>query len=295
MGKSNKTKDATEILDRLALALGMTSDVELAEALGVGRSTVGVWKSRGTIPIRHFIDLAKRSSLDLNWLLLGEGERERRQDGRGTQPDRAREGETPPDGSSLRPSIEKAAQAADVELGLGEVASLARLGTLAGAWEVMALIEEAHPNLCPIERLETAEIDGDNLRAYLTYLLRLGLINESEPGRFGLPLGSSFWRMESRTTPDVQQHALETIRALLREFVPAVEERRGRLLLFRGRVAVGEGVALAKDLVRLVKERAAQAAEPEGSEEGFTLSLGVGVRTGEVISFEDTKSQQGKR
>lgn len=61
------------LLDRLATALNCKTDTELSEALGVARTTLSSWRSRGTIPIEKLCEVSKAKNISLNWLLLGKG------------------------------------------------------------------------------------------------------------------------------------------------------------------------------------------------------------------------------
>jgi phage repressor protein C with HTH and peptisase S24 domain len=62
-----------EIIDRMKEVVGVTKDVELAEALGASRSSTAVWKIRERVPYSECMTLAQQYGVNLDWLLLGRG------------------------------------------------------------------------------------------------------------------------------------------------------------------------------------------------------------------------------
>ncbi len=64
--------DTKEILVRAKTALGVTSDMQLAELLGVNKSTLSNWKSRNSID--YEVLFSKCKHVNYNWLINGEGE-----------------------------------------------------------------------------------------------------------------------------------------------------------------------------------------------------------------------------
>lgn len=61
------------IVDRLKEVVGVTKDVELAEALGASRSTPAVWKIRDRIPFAECMQVAEQYGVSLDWLVMGRG------------------------------------------------------------------------------------------------------------------------------------------------------------------------------------------------------------------------------
>jgi phage repressor protein C with HTH and peptisase S24 domain len=61
------------IVDRLKEVVGVTKDVELAEALGASRSTPAVWKIRDRIPFAECMEVAEQYNVSLDWLVMGRG------------------------------------------------------------------------------------------------------------------------------------------------------------------------------------------------------------------------------
>ncbi|WP_168169314.1 helix-turn-helix domain-containing protein [Kushneria phosphatilytica] len=59
-------------LNRLMSVCGVEQDRDLAIELGVPTSTVSNWRSRGNIPIKQCIRIAKEKGVSLDWLILGD-------------------------------------------------------------------------------------------------------------------------------------------------------------------------------------------------------------------------------
>lgn len=62
-----------EVIDRLARALGVSSNKQVAEALGLTASTVGERKTRGALPRRQIDALCDRVGLNPRWVYTGQG------------------------------------------------------------------------------------------------------------------------------------------------------------------------------------------------------------------------------
>jgi hypothetical protein len=60
-----------EIIDRMKEVVGVSKDVELAEAIGASRSSPAVWKIRERVPYSECLALADKFGVSLDWLLLG--------------------------------------------------------------------------------------------------------------------------------------------------------------------------------------------------------------------------------
>jgi hypothetical protein len=59
------------IVDRMKDVVGVSKDVELADALGASRSTPGVWKIRDRIPFAECMLIAEKHGVSLDWLVFG--------------------------------------------------------------------------------------------------------------------------------------------------------------------------------------------------------------------------------
>lgn len=66
---------SSDILDRLRLALRLSTDTALAAKFGVKQNTVANWRKRNSVPWERVLDTAAENHLNLNWLLIGEGPR----------------------------------------------------------------------------------------------------------------------------------------------------------------------------------------------------------------------------
>lgn len=62
-----------EIVGRIKRAEGLRFDTEVAPLFGVDKTTIGKWKSRGTVPYEYLINYARQKGYSLDWLLLGRG------------------------------------------------------------------------------------------------------------------------------------------------------------------------------------------------------------------------------
>jgi phage repressor protein C with HTH and peptisase S24 domain len=65
-----------DIVDRMKSVVGVSKDVDLADHLGGARSSLSVWKKRGSIPLDECMRIATEQNVSLDWLILGRGEPE---------------------------------------------------------------------------------------------------------------------------------------------------------------------------------------------------------------------------
>ena len=73
-----KNQDATanitwieEIVERIKRAEGLRFDTDVAPIFGVDKTTIGKWKSRGTVPFEYLIHYAQQKNYTLDWLQIG--------------------------------------------------------------------------------------------------------------------------------------------------------------------------------------------------------------------------------
>lgn len=59
------------VIERLKAALGLRTDKDVADALGMKASTFGERRKRGTLPFEELLRLADSRNVDLRWLLTG--------------------------------------------------------------------------------------------------------------------------------------------------------------------------------------------------------------------------------
>lgn len=64
--------DSVGIIERLKIVFGCKNDSALASKIGINQSRMSMWKSRDAIDIPFIISITP-ASIDLNWLLKGEG------------------------------------------------------------------------------------------------------------------------------------------------------------------------------------------------------------------------------
>ena len=63
--------NSSEILNRAKIALNLSSDVQLAEVLGISKSTLSNWRARNSIDYPTLF--TKCEYINLDWLITGEG------------------------------------------------------------------------------------------------------------------------------------------------------------------------------------------------------------------------------
>jgi hypothetical protein len=66
--------DFREIFDRLKEFYNVSSDRKVSEIMGINYNTVKTWSNRGKIPIERVLEKLQNETINLNWLLTGEGE-----------------------------------------------------------------------------------------------------------------------------------------------------------------------------------------------------------------------------
>lgn len=67
------SKKPQNVLARLKLITGTTTDVSLSLALKISPQTLSSWKGRGSTPYSKCVEIARSRGVSLDWLLLGEG------------------------------------------------------------------------------------------------------------------------------------------------------------------------------------------------------------------------------
>lgn len=67
-----KTFSSKDIVERLKIGLGLSSDNALADALGISKTTLSNWKSRNSLDFSLVFSNCEQLSAD--WLLTGEGD-----------------------------------------------------------------------------------------------------------------------------------------------------------------------------------------------------------------------------
>ena len=63
------------VLERAKEAVGAKSDYELAKYLGITTPTMSGYRKRQSLPLDQCVKIAEQTSVSLDWLILGKGER----------------------------------------------------------------------------------------------------------------------------------------------------------------------------------------------------------------------------
>lgn len=71
-GRGNASP-VNDVLERMREALGVKNDVELADALGVSKSTISSWKKRGAVPLEKCLAVSQATMCSLEVILHGSG------------------------------------------------------------------------------------------------------------------------------------------------------------------------------------------------------------------------------
>ena len=75
MGREMSTR---EVVDRMRVAVGVSSDAELARLLNVSASTPRAWVRRESVPQRYLAEVSARTNAAVDWLMTGEGDTKRK-------------------------------------------------------------------------------------------------------------------------------------------------------------------------------------------------------------------------
>lgn len=170
------------------------------------------------------------------------------------------------------------------ELGLTDLALLARRGTQESIWSILSVLEERPHHTLELEKLaEALQVRGEPLRfqelvADLAVLNHKGLIREtSEDGVTLIQLASPVSRMAGKEVGDVSQVAKDCVRELVRKIVPLSEERKGRGYFARiaCRVPSGSGKVLVEQLPTLLIDRCRAAEVENQTEESVHIVFGI--------------------
>jgi hypothetical protein len=70
----NKKALIQAIVDRMKTVVGVSKDVDLAEAIGVSRTQPSIWKIRDRVPLPECLAMAEKYEVSLDWLVLGRGQ-----------------------------------------------------------------------------------------------------------------------------------------------------------------------------------------------------------------------------
>lgn len=73
MSEKNEHFLIAGVLERMRIATQSKNDAQLATHLGVARSVVSSWKTRGNIPYAQCGQICEEKGISMDWLLTGEG------------------------------------------------------------------------------------------------------------------------------------------------------------------------------------------------------------------------------
>ena len=71
-GEKTAMLQTKDVLGRIKSELGLNTDGDLAEAMGLGLRRIHNWKHRNTLPTEEIVGLCGREGLDLQYILTGE-------------------------------------------------------------------------------------------------------------------------------------------------------------------------------------------------------------------------------
>ncbi|MGN6654753.1 MAG: helix-turn-helix domain-containing protein [Rhodanobacter sp.] len=76
--------DVAGVMQRLRTLYGAATDAALSEAIGVPKTTLSSWRTKGRLPIEECVQAVRRFRCSWDWLLDGTGTRGVQDDERGT-------------------------------------------------------------------------------------------------------------------------------------------------------------------------------------------------------------------
>lgn len=208
---------------------------------------------------------ANRNSINLNWLLLGEGE-----------PTRATV--RPPSGSSqssLNDAITQEEHQLDARLGLGKLAYMARMGTLRHIWTIAEFLPAESAQALTPEQLKQhygTAFSQEQIHAYLLFLTQMGIAVESPSGAF---FRNASFLLESESSFDRHQHILHAIELLLHKVLPSMPSGDGKLVTIEGSMNRALYMQLAEQLSKHVKQSTRQIMEKPGDNAKVAVMLAL--------------------
>lgn len=194
---------SAEVLARFAHILGVASYQEMADRLGVSKSAVANWHSRGSIPYDDCVREALARGISLDWLLAGRG------------PKHFQDNPAPP-------SVD------DTE----ELRSLARLSSVSRRWRVMGVLMQGAST--EQEVAERTGFDPADVRGCLLLLAGEKLAVEQD-GRWRLPEDPPV--LVSRDIADTSGIAAAGLDFLRRDVISRLGEADVLILVAAARVA----------------------------------------------------------
>ncbi len=251
-------------VQKVLVSRGMTAKA-LAAQIGASPAALSTY-SRGTVPS---LDVAWRISrtlgVSLDELTSGVGSASKE------------ECPSPDDHRLLRELLD--------ELGLGEIAAVARLGALSSLSRVAEVLAEHYPRSISEAGLRKAlsDLDDKTLEGSLIGLRRRGLVIE-RPDDGGKSYALVNPSVDLVTRGDIGgpfPNALRAVRLLLSKILPAVERRdeSAHLTTLTARISRADAEAVSRDLYTLLLERARSCRGPGEGDTDLFLAFGVAVES----------------
>ena len=80
---TDKSRFAEQIISRMKSVLGVQMDKDLAAYFEIKQASVHNWKKRGTVPYEQCVEMATKTGVSMDWLVLGKGEEHRAEESGG--------------------------------------------------------------------------------------------------------------------------------------------------------------------------------------------------------------------
>lgn len=232
---------ATDVIERLRSVLGVTSYSEIAEKLGVSKSTVGGWVHRETVPYAECARVALEYDVSLDWLLLGRTSHDK-----------------------VTKQMEHSAQQADWTA--DEFRALARVSGYEKLWSILRELENGARTSVGLKTL--TGIAEEWLYGYLLLLERQGLVIRDGMNWALSSTGAIVIR--SKDPEDLAALAVNAVEFLLHDVVPGALDAAGALILTEVRVP-------GKNVYGLLREKLKESLLSVDANEGTVVRLLIGM------------------
>lgn len=228
------------------------------------------------------------TGVDANWLLLGEGEMDRSRAGGGTFP-RSDDDETA-DPYLTAEERRLSGQLLDgLNLGPSRLADLQ--ASQRRMWKLIGVLHDEHPAGVPLDTLLStlSERDGlsrDDVTASLSLLTAAGLIQGK--GMAANPtyqLRPGLREIRFRDSHEVLAAIVTALEEISTTLLPALRERRGKLVTAMVQVPTGRGREAVQEILNDVRDRFSRLAEEPGDGDQVTVLLGLAAEGKGVLDL----------
>ena len=226
------------------------------------------------------------TGIDANWVLLGEGPMERGYVAAPGRPSMARDGDQD---EYLVGEARRLSRRALAEQELGQARIAATQAAQPRMWKLVRLLHDRHPETVPVAELtrwlqEHEGLSADEVTAALALLVSAGLVaGHGDASRRAYGLKEGLGSVEFRDTHEVLAFVVSAVEELTTTLLPAVRQRRGKLVTAKVRARRGEGRRVAEELRTLVKDHLERLPDAPEGEEILTLLLGLAVEPGAAV------------